>query len=590
MKRNTNKLKLSCDFETNNHEDDCHVWGACATNIMTNEIEFLGNSLEAFIDYLSITNCDAYFHNLKFDGTFIIDYLCRNGYTFTPDRPHEEKTFNCVISEMGQYYCIEIAHKSKGRKIVKNTIYDSLKKLPMSVRELAKAFNLEIKKGEIDYNKPRPVGYIMTKEEEEYLINDCQIVGQCLKHQFNQGLTKMTIGSDALNSFKASLPHGEDDFIKWFPVLDLQLDDFFRQAYKGGICWVNPKFKDKKMGAGLCYDANSMYPWALYYKKLPFGYPLEFEKSYEYDKNYPLYFIRIRAMFDLKKGYMPTIQLKKNLRHLETEYVTSTNGHIEEMILTSVDYELFKERYEIHYLEERGGFKFRQCCGAFKAYIDKWMEIKANSKGALRTLAKLMLNSLYGKFASQPYRINKIPYLDEETNKIKFELSDIEIIDPVYTPLACFVTAYARQNIVHTAEANFERFCYCDTDSVHLIGKEIPDNIDIHDSRLGAWKLECKYKECKYLRAKTYIESYYLKTKHIKASKSRYKLHENYRKLNKNLVKMYHLDVKCAGMPSNVKKSVTYDNFHSSSVFGGKLLPKIVPGGTILKDTEFTIK
>lgn len=53
--------------------------------------------------------------------------------------------------------------------------------------------------------------------------------------------------------------------------------------------------------------------------------------------------------------------------------------------------------------------------GIFKEYIDKWITVKneatlSGNKGQ-RTLAKLMLNSLYGKFATSMDLQNKIPYL-----------------------------------------------------------------------------------------------------------------------------------------------------------------------------------
>ena len=52
----------------------------------------------------------------------------------------------------------------------------------------------------------------------------------------------------------------------------------------------------------------------------------------------------------------------------------------------------------------------------FKSYIDKWYERKKNAQleknEGQRTLAKLMLNSLYGKFATSLKAKSKIPYLE----------------------------------------------------------------------------------------------------------------------------------------------------------------------------------
>ena len=51
----------------------------------------------------------------------------------------------------------------------------------------------------------------------------------------------------------------------------------------------------------------------------------------------------------------------------------------------------------------------------FKEYIDKWISRKNNAtiekNYGQRTLAKLMLNSLYGKFATKLETKSKFPYL-----------------------------------------------------------------------------------------------------------------------------------------------------------------------------------
>ena len=43
-------------------------------------------------------------------------------------------------------------------------------------------------------------------------------------------------------------------------------------------------------------------------------------------------------------------------------------------------------------------------------------------------------------------------------------------------------------------------------------------------------------------------------------------------------------------MPKALHKLVTFDNFKTGAVYGGKLLPKIVPGGVVLTDTTFKIQ
>ena len=70
------------------------------------------------------------------------------------------------------------------------------------------------------------------------------------------------------------------------------------------------------------------------------------------------------------------------------------------------------------------------------------MEVKKNSKGAQRFIAKRQLNSVYGKFATNPNVTPKIPFIDKD------------------------------------------RVAYIDTDSIHLVGTQVPDAIkDIIDDK-----------------------------------------------------------------------------------------------------------
>lgn len=231
-------------------------------------------------------------------------------------------------------------------------------------------------------------------------------------------------------------------------------------------------------------------------------------------------------------------------------------------MLTNVDLELFFEHYDVWNIEYINGWKFKQCIGVFKPYIDKWGEVKKNNKGAIRQLAKLMLNSLYGKFGTNPDVTGKVPYLDEN-NIVKWTLGEKEYRDPVYIPMGVFITAWARHKTISTAQLCYDRFIYADTDSLHLVGTEIPEAIAhlIDDKELGYWAHESTFTRARFIRQKTYVEEVNGK-----------------------------LDVKCAGMPDAVKEKVTWDNFMRGFHSYGKLLPKRVKGGIVLKDTEFTLK
>ncbi len=546
----------TADFETTTDKDDLRIWAWGVCNINDFEQFEYGNTMEGFIDWLKEHyNSNVYFHNLRFDGEFLISWLLKHGFKYNDDLV--SRTFNCIIAGTGQFYKMDICFYKRGkfRKVVH--IYDSLKKLPFSVKKIAESFELPILKGEIDYKAKREVGHILTDDELKYLRNDVEIMARALNIQMAEGLTHMTIGSDALHVYKNII--GEKTFKSYFPILDVEVDRDIRRAYRGGYTYTNKIFQAKDVDEGLVYDVNSMYPSVMYEEPLPCGIPIYFDGEYVYDSDYPLYIQKIKADLKVKENHIPTIQCKTNLYFNSNEYIEDTFGMLT-MYVTNVDLDIIKEQYDILDIEYINGYKFRSCNGLFCDYIDKYMEMKKNNTGAKRQLAKLLLNNLYGKFASNPKTQVKKPYISE-SGEVEYETITAKDKEPVYTPVGVFITSYARARIQRTAQSVYFRFCYCDTDSIHIIGKDIP-NIDIDDKELGKWALESTFVRARFLRAKTYIEEYPDGT----------------------------LNVKCAGLPDNLKELVNFDNFKVGLKLYGKMLPKRYDGGVILEETDFTIK
>ena len=148
-------LKYTADFETNNYGDKANVWAWGVCEIDNPENFKYGTKIDEFIFFCfnRKQNMQIYFHNLKFDGEFIIHYLLTHGYTYIKDKEDKkDKTFTTLISSQGQFYSLEIFFEVSEKKINKVTIYDSLKIINMSVEKIAKDFKLPILKGEIDYN------------------------------------------------------------------------------------------------------------------------------------------------------------------------------------------------------------------------------------------------------------------------------------------------------------------------------------------------------------------------------------------------------------------------------------------------------
>lgn len=539
-----------------------------------------GEDIDSFINYCSLINESSsfYFHNLKFDGEFIIHYLLTHGFVHVNEKKLGVNQFSTIISDLNVFYCIKVKFKEE----VIISFFDSLKLLNFSVEEVAKAFNLSIKKLEIDYKAKREKRHKITDEEKEYLKHDVMIMSLALEKMFEMKITRMTIASNAMNFFKDTI--SKKRFEEWFkpPLYDKDL----RQAYKGGFTYLNEIYRGKEVKEGIVLDVNSLYPSVMYYSPMPYGEGIYFDGKYVPDKLYNLYIQNITCQFRIKKDMIPTIQIKNNLSFVPTEYLSSSNGESINLTLTNVDLKLFLEHYDIYDVSYNWGWKYKSSTKIFKRYIDYWNElkVKATKEGnkPLRTIAKLMLNSLYGKFAASPEGRSKIPYLDN--NIVKYKLSEMEERTAYYLPISIFITSWARDKTIRSAQAVYHRFIYADTDSLHLEGTDIPENLLISDTELGKWKIESTFKRGKYLRQKCYIEDVVTPVDEI----------EKFKKENPECLHLVSKDsiinIVCAGMPKGCYKNVTWENFDYGSVFDGKLGVKHTDGGIVLVDTTFTIK
>jgi hypothetical protein len=88
----------------------------------------MGTNLDEFIEYISGKPSVIYFHNLAFDGSFILDWLFRHDYSHTVERVIRPGQFCTLISNMGKFYSITVCWWNG----VRTEFRDSLKKLPMS--------------------------------------------------------------------------------------------------------------------------------------------------------------------------------------------------------------------------------------------------------------------------------------------------------------------------------------------------------------------------------------------------------------------------------------------------------------------------
>lgn len=584
--------RFVADFETTTDVNDCRVWAFAICCIQEPYAFQYGNDIDTFMEWCANghENYTVAFHNLKFDSAFILSWLNTNGFTHIVDKADKaDKTYTTLISNMGAYYQITVYFKvGKGRKCNKVTFIDSMKIFNTSVEQLAKDFDLPLSKLTLDYKAKREKGHELTKHEVEYIKADVEIVARALNIFYSKGHDKLTIGSNALSSFK-SMSRGFD---RYFPELAPEVDEFVRKSYKGGFTYVNPVNQGKTIkGNIICMDVNSLYPSRLVQCPMPYQEGVYFDGKYQEDKKYPLYVQRLLCTFNLKKGKIPSIQIKNTLLFKANEYLTSSGVEPVELTLTSVDLELMHQQYDVEVFEYLGGYKFKAVTGLFDNYINYWMTEKTNAKKAGNksqySISKLFANSIYGKFASSKTTHQKIPIFDDE-GVMHYTEGEEEQMKGVYLPVATFTTSYGRKLVVETSNAirdwslknmGFDAYLYSDTDSCYakfeldqLEAFKKESGVDIDPYRLGAWDIEQdNITRFKALRQKCYLKEYDGQKVATVAG------------CPKKLSKLFNF--------KNFRIGFTTSEFTPEEIGGdGKLRYKQVKGGVILQETEFTIK
>ena len=106
--------RFMADFETLTGKDvvdETYVWasGICSIDNPYDEsfLKIWNNDEDLYLFLSQFSYSECYFHNLKFDGHFIIHYLLSHGYVYDEDLSIE-KTFNTLITDTGQWYMNDV--------------------------------------------------------------------------------------------------------------------------------------------------------------------------------------------------------------------------------------------------------------------------------------------------------------------------------------------------------------------------------------------------------------------------------------------------------------------------------------------------
>ena len=616
------------DFITTTNEHP-EVWAAASVVILQDErteeqqkkdpVEAtpeIYTSLDEWFKHCDQTSYSIhYFCNAKFDCSFILCYLLKNGYKNAVGKGKfdmEPGEVSYIISAKGLWYSVTF---NKNGRIVE--IRDSLKLIPASVEDIAEAFETRRKTMTTD-GKEHKAGEPLSVHNADAIACNVLILAEAIQKMHQEQKFKLTIGACCLEEYKCFIGPNWDELFPNMGKITLDpskfqadtADEYIRRAYRGGFCYIVDGKQGEHTG-GCTVDVNGLHSYVMHSKsgnRYPVGAPVFWRGNVpDYvtnPKNQFYYFIRVKCAFKLKPGFLPWVQIKGSMfydphKYLENSMVMMYDARLKDNVyypnryhgqdlrptltFTGSDWELFKEHYEVTDLDVLDGCFFQTQIGLFDQYINKYAEKKATQRGALREISKMCLNSLPGKFATTSDASYKVASLDEK-DQLQFEtIVKRDFSRLVYIPIGAAVTSYAKAVTVRLAQKNFHGvdrpgFIYSDTDSLHLdISPDELIDIELDPKELGKWKLEAVWDKAAFLKQKTYME-------HIVATTDgecdpRY-------------------SVKCAGLPKKCKENFTAEleqgnktmtDFKPGLEIPGAMLPKYVPGGVILTEQTFKI-
>jgi hypothetical protein len=401
-------------------------------------------------------------------------------------------------------------------KIFDITFYDTLNYSKSSVESLGRLLNLP------KLVHPKFLGKMYKNKFEKYRLRiynkrDCEI-SKLFLIQFQDVLNqlgcelKVTIASCSMDLYRRKyMPFDiEKEFI--------HEKDFIYDAYFGGRTEVFKRGINKSKDLYYLYDINSLYPSVMLNEyPLPSSCHRSGLPRVEFINNYHgVSEVTIVCPY----MYYPLLPYKLDGKLcFPVGIFRGTYNHIELRKALELGYKIRKIHKQIYYTET---------FYPFKKYVEELYELRlkyqSENNGIYSTIVKILMNSLYGKFATK--NVSEYEYVDLESNNIDNAILNKDGIGYRETPIECnqayiipilssYTTSYARL-ILYDHLVNLEGI-YCDTDSV--ISKKVFET----SKDLGKMKLEKTFRQFNIVKPKEYYykdlsNHYYVKIKGIKLS------------------------------------------------------------------------
>lgn len=450
-----------------------------------------------------------YFHNLKFDYSFIFSEIHDDWRFWVEDElctGFEKKVRRVRIKGLGG----NLELRDSAPLFAPSTI---------PLRVVLKGWcSKYTEKGSTIFYKQRPDK--ISDEFMSYFETDVKGLAEALFNRAKIGELKLTTSATAKNLVKDKVNDqfkSKYAFYNFYKPLSVEEDSKLRRFYRGGYVFTNPRHAGEIRDNVSVYDVNSMYPAIMEGKRLPYGAHRRMSvKQFNVYKAKcalpPLYCVEFTVKeLLLKEGYPPFLTNGAKNRFGSTDYLRYLTGYEPETLrtfyLTNMEYDLYKRCYKSEGENIKYYIVFNGRDDLFKSYVESLRSMKEENTGAVREFAKLCLNSPSGKWGQSPKCLQWKSVMDAEGVQRWVEDEDKMLATEekaFYLPTSIFITSYARCQIIETIiEVGLDDFIYCDTDSCHVLGDH-DNTFDIHETRFGAWKKEKVYDRAKYLRAKRY--------------------------------------------------------------------------------------
>lgn len=477
------------------------------TEIMINKL--IEDLFKVFNRYI------VYTHNLgRYDAIFILKSIDLAKYKVT------------LIDQNNAYIYIKVEEIMTNKVI---HFHDSFKLLPESLASLCKGFDIGLQKTYFPYSfvTTERLDYVGEFPAIEYFENMTEEVYVKLKNEYGhfdmreyavkylkndvkslyliiESFSKLVFAKYSLNvtKFISISSLSLNLFLTYFykgniPLVTGLTKKIVRKAYIGGIVDIY-----KPYGQNLvCYDVNSLYPFAMTNNKYPIG-----NANFTLNQDLDSIFGFVYAYVEMDQYiHIPVLPLRSG-KNIFNPIGTWTGWYFSEELKEAV-----RKGYKVRVIH---AIEFKEGIGLFDEFVNHFYEIKLNGISIYKKLAKLILNTFYGRFGlsieSKRYVLTTVQRDDVITNIVDLELltpdkvvvsiedgqPENEMLSSL--PIAAAVTSYAR---MYMNKFKDNSLYYTDTDSLFM-DKELPSSLV--GLEIGKFKMVDKIKEGVFPQYKFY--------------------------------------------------------------------------------------